>query len=527
MRESVCWATKNGFDEEDVRTECGITRYPTLCHQTLAGLGSGIPNVDLLSVLINKTISETKLPGSNFEILSSHFISPEAQEVRMAMDYCNELMSMSLKRLNQALNALHKSPENHKMDIQTWLSAALTFQQTCKDSVENQAPSNVYTAEIFKKMDYLSQLSSNTLVLANQIIGNPKENKSLTGRPVFELESTFPSWVSGPDRKLLLSTEITNADAVVAKDGSGNFETVSEAIQASTGSRFVIYVKSGTYNEKINTNKDWITLIGDGKYSTIISGSSSVAKGSSLPGSATFSEISLSLCLCDGFIARDIGFQNTAGPQGQQAVALTVASDQSVFYRCSIAGYQDTLYALSFRQFYRECDIYGTIDFIFGNAAAVFQSCNLVLRRPGSHGAYNVILASGRTDPGQNTGFSVQNCRITVGSDFGPVKSSYESYLGRPWKQYSRAVVMQSKIDGAISPRGWVEWPGAGASLYRTLYFAEYENVGPGSGVSGRVSWPGFRVIGTSEAMKFTVGNFIGGDSWLPSTGVTFISGLH
>ncbi|KAK6147552.1 hypothetical protein DH2020_018464 [Rehmannia glutinosa] len=297
---------------------------------------------------------------------------------------------MSRKRLNQALEALHKSPENHKMDIQTWLSAALTFQQTCKDSVENQAPSNVYAAEIYKKMDYLSQLGSNTLALANRIsTGNPKENKSLTDRRVFELESFVPSWVSGPDRKLLLSTEITNADAVVAKDGSGNFKTVSEAIQAATGSRF-----------------------------------------------------------------------NTAGPQGQQAVALAVASDQSVFYRCSIAGYQDTLYALSFRQFYRECDIYGTIDFIFGNAAAVFQSCNLVLRRPGSHGAYNVILASGRTDPGQNTGFSVQNCRITVGSDFGPVKSSYESYLGRPWKQYSRAVVMQSKIDGAISPRGWVEWPG-------------------------------------------------------------------
>lgn len=208
-------------------------------------------------------------------------------------------------------------------------------------------------------------------------------------------------------------------------------------------------------------------------------------------------------------------------------MALTISSDNSVLYRCSIAGYQDTLYALALRQFYRECDVYGTVDFIFGNAAAVFQSCNLVLRRPRSGGAFNAILANGRSDPGQNTGFSVQNCKITVGSDFSPVRDKYNSYLGRPWKPYSRAVVMQSNIDGEISARGWVEWEGAGGSTYKTLYFAEYENMGPGAETSGRVNWPGFHVIGTPEATKFTVASFIGGNSWLPSTGVTFVAGLH
>lgn len=175
------------------------------------------------------------------------------------------------------------------------------------------------------------------------------------------------------------------------------------------------------------------------------------------------------------------------------------------------------------RQFYRECDIYGTVDFIFGNAVAVFQSCNLVLRQPRSGGAYDVILANGRSDPGQNTGFSVQNCRISRGSDFSAAKSAY---LGRPWKQYSRAVVMQSTIDAVISSRGWVEWGGSSGSTYKTLYFAEFENIGPGARTSGRVNWPGFHVIGRPEATKFTVANFIGGTSWLPSTGVTFISGL-
>lgn len=225
----------------------------------------------------------------------------------------------------------------------------------------------------------------------------------------------------------------------------------------------------------------------------------------------------------DGFIARDIGFHNTAGPQGEQALALNVASDHTVFYRCSIAGYQDTLYALALRQFYRDTDIYGTIDFIFGNAAAVFQNCYLVLRRP--KGSYNAITANGRTDPGQNTGFSLQNCKIAAGSDYAPVKHKYNSYLGRPWKQYSRAVVMQSSIDDSISSSGWVEWPGAGGYA-NTLYFAEYANVGPGAATSNRVKWPGFHVIGPDVAVKFTVANFIAGTSWLPSTGVIFDGGL-
>ncbi|PIM98106.1 Pectinesterase [Handroanthus impetiginosus] len=506
---TVCCATKPGF-EEQVKMQCGFTRYPTLCVQTLTELGPDNPNLDFLSALVNGTISESKLPRSNFETLSSHFISPEAQQVRMAIDYCNELMGMSVKRLNQARDALQKSPKKHKADIQTWLSAALTFQQTCKDAVKDHVSSNAYMDEISKKMDHLTELGSNPLALANRITGNQKE-KSPRGRRLLEVED-FPSWLSARDRKLLQTTEI-KANAVVAKDGSGNFQTVSEAIEAATGSRFVIYVKSGVYNEKINTNKDGITLIGDGKYSTIITAGGSVGKGSSLRGSATFTITG------DGFIARDIGFENKAGPGARQAVALTVASDHSVLYRCSITGNEDSLYALSLRQFYRECDIHGTVDFIFGNAAAVFQSCTLVLRRQGA--SYNVILANGRSDPGQSTGFSVQNCKITAGSGY-----SKNCYLGRPWKQYSRAVVMQSNIDGAISSRGWVEWPGAESSRYKTLYFAEYENMGPGSSTSGRVNWPGFHVIGTEEATKFTVANFIGGNSWLPSTGVTYVSGL-
>ncbi|XVF48817.1 hypothetical protein PTKIN_Ptkin03bG0218900 [Pterospermum kingtungense] len=510
----VCRATTSNY-QKHVLEHCSFTTYPSLCADTMTGLGSGNQQVDIVSALINKTIFETRLPTSYFTKFSSNLEIEEAQHVNSITGYCQELLSMSLKRLDQTLLALKNK---NKHDIQTWISAAMTYQQACKDSVDGHSFSNSdLMRQISMKMGYLSQLASNTLALVNKM---STTGKLLTdhskGRHLGE-DPVFPSWVSAKDRKLLQAPTI-KANAVVAKDGSGNYKTISEAINAASGGRFVIYVKSGVYNEKIRTNKDGITLIGDGKYSTIIVGDDSVNGGSSMPGSATFTVTG------DGFIARDIGFQNTAGPQGEQALALYVASDHSVFYRCSIAGYQDTLYALSLRQFYRECDIYGTIDFIFGNAAAVFQSCTLSLRRP--RGGYNVILANGRSDPGQNTGFSIQNCRIVPSSDFSPVKHSFNSYLGRPWKQYSRAVVMESTIDDAIASRGWIEWPGAGA-YSKSLYFAEYANSGPGAGTSGRVTWPGFHVIGRDEAVKFTVDKFIAGSSWLPSTGVTFISGLQ
>lgn len=105
----------------------------------------------------------------------------------------------------------------------------------------------------------------------------------------------------------------------------------------------------------------------------------------------------------DGFLARDITFQNTAGPSKHQAVALRVGADFSAFYRCDMLAYQDTLYVHSLRQFYVGCFVAGTIDFIFGNAAAVLQDCDIHARLP-NPGQRNMVTAQGRDDPNQNTG---------------------------------------------------------------------------------------------------------------------------
>lgn len=227
--------------------------------------------------------------------------------------------------------------------------------------------------------------------------------------------------------------------------------------------------------------------------------------------------------LCDeaavagkGFIARDMGFINTAGAENHQAVAFRSGSDRSVMYRCSFDAFQDTLYAHSNRQFYRDCDITGTIDFIFGNAAVVFQNCNIQPRQPLSN-QFNTITAQGKSDPNQNTGISIQKCTL---SPFDNVTAP--TYLGRPWKNYSTTVIMQSEIGSFLNPLGWVGWV-SNVDPPSTILYAEYQNTGPGSSVDQRVKWAGFRpTLTADEARKFTVESLIDGSSWLPQANVNF-----
>lgn len=136
-----------------------------------------------------------------------------------------------------------------------------------------------------------------------------------------------------------------------------------------------------------------------------------------------------------------------------------------------------------------------------------------------------MFTAQGREDPNQNTGISIINSKLAAASDLIPVKSTFKTYLGRPWKQYSRTVYINSFIDDLVDPAGWLEWDGTFA--LDTLYYGEYNNRGPGSNTGGRVKWKGYRVItSATEASKFTVRNFIQGNEWLSPTGIPFFNDL-
>ncbi|KAJ1383707.1 Pectinesterase, catalytic [Sesbania bispinosa] len=493
-----------GYSYNDVKLWCNQTPNPQPCEYFLSNNPTYqhkliTQKADFFKLSL-QLAQERALKGhANTLSLRSKCNNPR---VTAAWADCVELYEQTILKLNKTLDPNTKCSQ---VDAQTWLSTALTNLETCKAGFYELGVQD-YVLPMMS--NNVTKLVSNTLAL----------NKVQYQQPSYK--DGFPTWVKPGDRKLLqASSPASRANVVVAKDGSGKYTTVSAAINAAPKSsgRYVIHVKAGIYNEQVEIKAKNIMLVGDGIGKTIITGSKSVGGGTTTFRSATVAVVG------DGFIAQDITFRNTAGAKNHQAVALRSGSDLSVFYRCSFEGYQDTLYVHSERQFYRDCNIYGTVDFIFGNAAVVLQNCNIFARNPPNK--VNTITAQGRTDPNQNTGISIHNCRVTAASDLKPVQSSVRTYLGRPWKQYSRTVFMKTYLDSLINPAGWMEWSGNFA--LSTLYYGEYMNTGPGSSTRSRVKWPGYRVItSASEASKFTVANFIAGNSWLPSTKVPFTSSL-
>ncbi|KAL5571566.1 hypothetical protein UlMin_021163 [Ulmus minor] len=497
--------TTFGYSLEEVKSWCSQTPNPQPCEYFLKSNLYQNPvkqKSDFFKLSKKLALDRAMHAHSNVYTFGPKCRNPKEKS---AWSDCLELYEFTIQRLNKTIDDTNCSQE----DEQTWLSTALTNLETCRVGLLELGVSD-YLFPITS--NNVTKLLSNSLALNKLNSSNPNLNPTKDG---------FPTWVKPGDRKLLQSSSpASKANIVVAQDGSGNYKTIKEAIAAASKSqgsgRFVIYIKAGTYKENVEIKLKNIMLVGDGIGKTIVTGSKSVGGGSTTFNSATVAVVG------DGFIGRDITFRNTAGASNHQAVALRSGSDLSVFYRCSFEGYQDTLYVHSDRQFYRECDIYGTVDFIFGNAAVVFQNCNIYARNPPNK--TNTITAQGRTDPNQNTGISIHNCRVTAASDLKSA-SGVKTYLGRPWKEYSRTVFMKTYLDSLINPAGWLEWSGSFA--LKTLYYGEYANTGPGSSTSGRVKWAGYRVItSASEASKFTVGNFIAGGSWLPATSVPFTSSL-
>ncbi|CAL5343875.1 hypothetical protein CsSME_00029016 [Camellia sinensis var. sinensis] len=425
---------------------------------------------------------------------------------------CSKLFDDTVFQLNRTLQGLTTNKNCSDFDAQTWLSTALTNYQTCqKGSLELNVSSFISRMVA----NNVSELISNSLAINAGLLGEQ------------EAVGDWPSWVSAGERKLLQSSSLAlRANYIVAQDGSGNFRSIQEAINHAVSkrignTRITIHVKRGVYSEnvEITNTMNKITLVGDGLRNTIITGSRSVANGYTTYSCATFGVDGV------GFIARGITFRNTAGPQGGQAVALRSASDLSVFYSCGIEGYQDTLFVLAQRQFFKSCYIYGTVDFIFGNAAVVFQNCIIYVRKP-LRGQPNVITAQGRGDPFQNTGISIHNSRVMAATDLSPVVRSFNTYLGRPWQQYSRTIFLKTYLGSLVNPVGWMAWENTNFAQ-STLYYGEYKNLGPGSSTRNRVKWPGYHVIRSANvASQFTVTNLIAGRAWLPATGVPFVAGL-
>ncbi|XP_074294594.1 putative pectinesterase/pectinesterase inhibitor 21 [Silene latifolia] len=354
-----------------IQAICNPTDYKEACVRSLTPIAynkTASPK-DYIQGAINATINAIIQSIEHSKDLSKEANDPLNQ---MAFNDCKELLQFAIDELNDAFNnvvsdQLHTINER-EYELKNWLSATIAYQESCIDGINKD--------ELKEKMAInlkdASHLSSNILAIISEIVpvlnsfglqtSNVSLNRRLLHVPKNDNDNDndldhegYPSWLPSGDRKLLRRINMNNPrpNVIVAQDGSGQFRTINAALRAypkGLRGRYVIYVKAGIYNEQVLITKDQVNIFmfGDGPRRTIVTGRQSVnGTKTTTYQSATFAVIG------NGFVGKSMGFRNTAGPEGHQAVALRVQSDMSTFYNCRMDGYQDTLYTQAHRQFYK------------------------------------------------------------------------------------------------------------------------------------------------------------------------------
>lgn len=291
---------------------------------------------------------------------------------------------------------------------------------------------------------------------------------------------------------------------IVDQNGSGDFLTVQQAIDAVPdlrGNETRILIKKGEYKEKITLppTKTNVTLIGEDRDGTIVSYDDFAQRKNRFGEEIGTSGSSTFFIFGDGFRAKNLTFENSAGPVGQ-AVAVRIDGDRIVFENCRFLGNQDTLYphGKGNRVYFTNCYIEGTTDFIFGWSVAVFENCEIFSKQGGHY------ITAASTDQNQPYGFVFINCRLTGDAPAGSV------YLGRPWRPYARTVFLNCAMNEHIHPEGWHNWNKPDAE--KTAFYAEFNSSGPGSNDQRRVAWS--HQLAATEALEYTLRNIL--KDWIP-----------
>ncbi|WP_256011586.1 pectinesterase family protein [Desertivirga xinjiangensis] len=304
----------------------------------------------------------------------------------------------------------------------------------------------------------------------------------------------------------------------VSQDGSADYTTIQEAINSVRDlghQRVIIYIKKGVYKEKvvIPSWKSNLSLVGENPENTVISWNDYSgklnAKGKDALGLEKFSTFNSYTLLIQGndIHIENLTIENTAGRVGQ-AVALHTEGDRIIITNCKITGNQDTLYTAkeTSRQYFRNCHIEGTTDFIFGEATVVFERCTI-------KSLSNSYITAAATRPGQAFGYVFLDCKLIADS------AATKVFLGRPWRPYAQTVFIRTEMGDHIVPEGWNPWKGDKMfpDKEKTAFYAEYANTGAGADTSKRVSWS--RQLTKKQVEKYTIQNiFSGSKPWVPAT---------
>ena len=307
-------------------------------------------------------------------------------------------------------------------------------------------------------------------------------------------------------------------DVKTGIEGATEFPTIQMAMDhhpfAGIGpdgkpGRVFIEIAPGTYHERVivTQNHTNITLIGTGKSpSEVVITNSLNAKQAGGTFFTETAEINGA-----GFEADNITFENTAGNTGQ-AVAAAIRADRSIFKHCRFLGHQDTLFADYGRQYYLDSYIEGGVDFIFGNATAIFDHSEIHANGPG------YLTAQSRTSPDQTTGYVILDSKVSSGiapaapsDQTAPARDTIS--LGRPWRPFSRVVYIRTELPADVIPQGWNVWGRTNETPQ--AWYAEFNSTGTGSHPAARVSWS--HQLSAAQARQFLPKVFLAGkDHWNP-----------
>jgi pectinesterase len=285
---------------------------------------------------------------------------------------------------------------------------------------------------------------------------------------------------------------------IVSQDGKGHFKTVQQALDAvplANKTPVTIFINSGVYKEKLHldSSKDFVTIIGRDKFNTILNYNDHAGKISPKGDTINTYTSESFLAAADNFNASNITFQNDAGFTAGQAVAIRVTGDKAKFINCRFTGNQDVLFMSkpNTRQYYVDCYIEGTTDFIFGPSIAWFERCHI-------HSKKNSHVTAAATPQEQEFGFVFNDCVLTGDSSLHNVS------LGRPWRPYASVTYLHCYMGQHIKPEGWSNWNNT--ENYKTTRYAEYKNHGPGSDTAKRVGWA--KQLSDEEAKKYSLKYF-------------------
>lgn len=291
---------------------------------------------------------------------------------------------------------------------------------------------------------------------------------------------------------------------IVAQDGSGQYKTVQEALDAvpsGNSKPFTIFIKNGIYKEVVvvDARKSFVSLIGEDKDKTILTFDNHA--GTKLPNGDTLNTWTCASTFVYGtdFRAENITFQNTAGFTAGQAVGLRIEGNRASLKNCSIIGNQDILFlsGSGVKHYFKDCYIEGTTDFIFGAATAVFQHCHI-------HSKKNSHVTAASTNSIIPYGFVFFDCKLTADTNINKVS------LGRPWSPTASVTYINCWMDKHIIPEGWNNWKNPANEA--TARYTEYNSSGPGANPAARVKWS--KQLTEEEAKKYTLKNILG--EWNP-----------